>query len=429
MTESPRTEQDRGADRGTQRPPHVDQRPAGPENLRSATGPVYFPIALIARFPYAMMVVGTLTLVVSGRESLSLGGWTSATVGLGAACVGPLIGAAADRWGQRHVLLAVGAVNSLFLLLLTITVYSPLDNWAVLLAGFFVGASAPQVPPMTRSRLIGLIRRDFPPHRWQKTLNRTMAYESAADEITFVFGPILVGGLAALFGPAAPMIAAAVLTLIFLTGFALHRSSHWISRHTDSEVPPAPAAELARPALLVSVFGVLGVGLLFGTTLTSITSFMADAGQPERAGLLYASLGIGSAVLALAVALFPAGFSLRSRLLVFAIVILAGTVSLQWAATVPQLVLALLLIGLGIGPTLVTLFTLVAARSPQGRSATAMSLATTGVVVGQSSASAITGELGEAFGTSAALLMPLAAAILILASGALNLVFKEPGHD
>lgn len=428
MTESPRTGAGQHADQGTQHFPQLEDRPEGPKNLPEATGPAYFPMALIARFPYAMMVVGTLTLVVSGRESLSLGGWTSAAVGLGAACFGPLIGAAADRWGQRHVLLAVGAVNSLFLLLLTATVYSPLTDWSVLLAGFFVGASAPQVPPMTRSRLIGLIRRDFPAHRWQKTLNRTMAYESAADEITFVFGPILVGGLAAVFGPAAPMIAAAVLTLIFLSAFALHRSSHWISRHSDSEAAPAPASELARPALLTSVFGVLGVGLLFGATLTSITSFMADVGQPERAGLLYASMGIGSAVLALAVALFPAGFSLRARLLAFAIVILAGTVSLQWAATVPQLILALLLIGLGIGPTLVTLFTLVAARSPQGRSATAMSLATTGVVLGQSSASAITGELGESLGTDVALLMPLAAAVLILITGILNLVFKEPAH-
>lgn len=428
MSESAHADQGRHAAQQRQFRPHLNERPEGPKNLRSATGPVYFPVALIARFPYAMMVVGTLTLVVSGRESLSLGGWTSASVGLGAACVGPLIGAAADRWGQRHVLLIVGAVNSLFLLLLTITVYSPLADWAVLLAGFFVGASAPQVPPMTRSRLIGLIRRDFPPHRWQKTLNRTMAYESAADEITFVFGPILVGGLAAIFGPAAPMIAAAALTLVFLTTFALHRSSQWIARHTDSEVPPAPASELARPSLLTSIFGVLGVGLLFGSSLTSITSFMADAGQPERAGLLYASMGIGSAVLALAVALFPAGFTLRARLVVFAVVILAGAISLQWASTVPQLVLALLLIGLGIGPTLVTLFTLVAARSPQGRSATAMSLATTGVVVGQSSASAITGELGETFGTQAALLMPLAAAALILITGILNMAFKEPDH-
>lgn len=428
MTESTRAEQNRHTAQDARLPQSLDERPEGPKNLRSATGPAYFPIALIARFPYAMMVVGTLTLVVAGRESLSLGGWTSAAVGLGAACFGPLIGAAADRWGQRYVLLAVGAVNSLFLLLLTVTVYSPLENWAVLLAGFFVGASAPQVPPMTRSRMIGLIRTVFPPHRWQKTVNGTMAYESAADEITFVFGPILVGGLAALFGPAAPLIAAAALTLIFLTAFALHRSSQWIARHTDSDVPPAPASELARPALLLSILGVLGVGLLFGATLTSITSFMADAGQPERAGLLYASMGIGSAVLALAAALFPTSFTLRARLLVFAAVILAGAISLQWASTVPQLTLALLLIGLGIGPTLVTLFSLVAARSPQGRSATAMSLATTGIVVGQSGASAITGELGEASGTQAALLMPLAAAALILTTGLLNLMVRKPEH-
>lgn len=403
-----------------------ESRAKEPKNLLAVTGPAYFPIALIARFPYAMMVVGTLTLVVAARGSLSLGGWTSAAVGLGAACCGPLIGAAADRWGQRHVLLFVGAINSTFLLLLTAAVYSPLENWVVLLAAFFVGASAPQVPPMTRTRLVGLIGSSFPAYRRQKTMNRTMAYESAADEIVFVFGPILVGGLAALFGPAAPMITAAVLTLIFLTAFALHRSSAWVPKHSDGQVAPAPKRELLRPALLVAVFGVLGVGLLFGTSLTSITSFMADVGQPERAGLLYASMGVGSAVLALAAALFPAKFTLRARWLVFGSIILAGTIYLQFATDVPHLILALLLIGLGIGPTLVTLFSLVAQRSPHGRSATAMSLATTGIVVGQSSASAITGEVGERLGTDAALIMPIIAATAIVIAALLNSFAREP---
>ena len=57
--------------------------------LVRAAGRAYFPIALVARVPYAMMVVGVLTLVVSARGSLGLGGLTSAMVGLGteAPCV------------------------------------------------------------------------------------------------------------------------------------------------------------------------------------------------------------------------------------------------------------------------------------------------------------------------------------------------------
>src|SRR5699024_9771633 len=71
---------------------------AEPSLLRLAGLP-YFLIAFIARLPFAMMVVGVLTVVVSARGSLSLGGLTSAAVGLGTACFGPLLGAAADRFG------------------------------------------------------------------------------------------------------------------------------------------------------------------------------------------------------------------------------------------------------------------------------------------------------------------------------------------
>src|SRR5699024_5597176 len=80
--------------------------------LFRAAGPAYFPIAFIARFPFAMMVVGTLTLVVSARESIALGGLNSAVVGLGSALIGPLLGAAADRRGRRPVIPVAGLVNS-----------------------------------------------------------------------------------------------------------------------------------------------------------------------------------------------------------------------------------------------------------------------------------------------------------------------------
>ena len=39
-----------------------------------AAGATFTPLAFIARLPFAMMVVGVLTMVVDARESLALGG-------------------------------------------------------------------------------------------------------------------------------------------------------------------------------------------------------------------------------------------------------------------------------------------------------------------------------------------------------------------
>lgn len=402
------------------RRPDPGDADTGPQSLLSVTGHSYFPLALAARLPYAMMVVGTLTLVVAGRGSLGLGGLTSAMVGLGTVCFGPLIGAAADRWGQRRVLLAAAAVNSACLLALTAAVYSPLGDWSVLAAAYAIGATAPQVPPMSRSRLVAMITTRFPVQRRPKILSGTMAYESAADEIIFVVGPLFVGLLAAALGPAAPMFAAAALTLFFVTGFALHRSAEQTGRRAESAETAAPVRELFAPALMTAVIGVLGVGMIFGGTLTALTSLMSDAGEPERAGLLYSAMGIGSAVLALAVAAFPSGFSLRARWVVFGCVIAAGATGLWVATGLPLVIASFVTLGIGIGPTLVTLFSFVVEHSPAGRSATAMSMATTGIVVGQSASAAVTGQLGEHLGTGAASLVPLAAAALVLVAGIVN---------
>ena len=61
---------------------------------------------------------------------------------------------------------------------------------------FLIGASSPQVAPLSRSRLVGIIDPSFPHPSSVRIMNAAMAYESAADEIVFVFGPVIVGLLA-----------------------------------------------------------------------------------------------------------------------------------------------------------------------------------------------------------------------------------------
>lgn len=393
-------------------------------SLVRATGPSYFPIALVARLPYAMMVVGVLTLVVAGRDSLAFGGLNSALVGLGAACVGPLLGAAADRYGQRRVLLASGVASASALALMAWVVYSPLPGVAVLAVAFLVGASAPQIAPMSRSRLVQIIGSKIAPGRRSRTFDATMAYESAADEIVFIVGPFVVGILGTTLDPWAPVAGAAVLTLVFVSAFALHPSAALAAGHGEQAIVPAPVRELTRPALLAVVAGIFGVGLFFGSMLTSLTSFMADHGSAASAGLVYGVMGIGSASLALGVALFPSSFSLRARWLVFALTMLAGALLLPLASSVLGMCLVLLVIGCGIGPTMVTQYSLGAVRSPIGRSATVMTILGSAVIVGQSTASAVTGGLADRFGTDAALVVPIVAAAVVVLAGVANWVLS-----
>ncbi len=388
--------------------------------MLSIAGPTYFPIALVARLPFAMMVIGVLTLVVAGRDSLAFGGLSSAMVGIGSAAVGPLVGAAADRFGQRRAVLAAGVANSLALLLMAWVVFSPLPGWAVLAAAALVGASAPQVGPMSRSRVVTMITTRLPEGRRGRTLLSMMAYESAADEVIFVFGPVIVGVLATTLSPAAPMIGAAVLTLVFVGAFALHPTGRATEQHEAGTVEQAPARELLDPALVTVVAGVFGVGLFFGSTLTGLTAFMRDAGNAESAGLFYGVMGVGSAALALGSALLPEAFTLARRWIAFSLAMVAGAAVIAAAPSLPWLVAGLAIAGVGVGPTLVTEFSLGAARSPRGRSATVMTILGSAIILGQSLASAVNGGLAERFGTDVAQCAPLVAALLVLGAGLAN---------
>src|SRR4051794_41967762 len=72
----------------------------------------YFPIAFIARLPFAMMVVGLLTLVVAERDSVALGGLHPPVARIGTAPPGPLLGAAAHRPRPRPIPLPPGAAHA-----------------------------------------------------------------------------------------------------------------------------------------------------------------------------------------------------------------------------------------------------------------------------------------------------------------------------
>ncbi|WP_171058027.1 MFS transporter [Modestobacter altitudinis] len=391
-------------------------RSSSHELIRHA-GPSYFPLAFIARLPFAMMTVGVLTLVVAERGSVTLGGLNSAAAGLGTALAGPLLGAAADRLGQRRVLVPVGLINAALLGAFVLVVASAVPDLALLAMSVLIGASAPQIAPMSRTRLVAIIKRKIRPADREQVLSSTMAYESAADETVFIVGPFLVGLLATAIAPWVAIAGAAALTLVFVTRFALHPTGRLDPGTRDAQHQQAPARELASFPLLTVVAGTLGIGFFFGATLTSLTGFLAADGNGDRAGLLYGVMGIGSAALALGSAAFPARFTLTARWLVFGSLMLAAAIAYASARSEPAIVVALAVLGCGIGPTLVSQYSLAAQLSPAGRSATTMTMLGSAVVVGQAVSSALTGAVVDQLGATTAMALPAVTAAFIVAVG------------
>lgn len=419
--------------------PSARARAGAYARLPRLAGPWFLPVAFLARLPFSMLTIGTLLLVTQTTGSVGQGGLASAATALGTAVGGPTQGALADRVGQRRVVLVCAPLAGLAVLgLLTASAGSSGSVGIVLAAAALVGASVPQVGPLARVRWIALAP-DEP-----RTLSAAMSYESTADEVSFVLGPALVGVLAALGSPQTAMLAAAALVVAAGTAFALHptaRAGSGAHGRTAVAPPDAPSAdplEADRPRATrssptgpraalslvrreaVAVVGMVAMGLVFGGTQAALTALTRDVGSPDLAGLVYAVLGVGSAVTALSVVALPDRWSQAGRWTAFSGGLLVSAVALLAAAStgsLPLVVAAVAVAGLFVGPVMVTVFTVAGQRAPAGRTAAAMTLVASANVVGVAVGATSAGLLAEQASTTAAFAVPVVAATLLLASG------------
>lgn len=389
-------------------------------------GRSFIPLGLAAKLPLAMGQLGVLLLVADRTASFGTGGLAAAAIGLGSAVGAPVSGALADRFGQRPVL-ATGSVAYALGLLAVVAVTRSAASTAVLLAAAAgAGLFAPQVGPLARVRWVAIVRRAAPADR-SRRLTEAFAVESATDEVSFVAGPALVGVLAAAAGPWLGPVVTAGLSLTAALAFALHPTAALVRSRRDAH--PQAAAEVAgqpgprplrRGAIATLLAAAAMLGLVFGGTQVGVTSLSAELGRPGAAGLVYALLGVGSAVAGLASAGLPPTFRLADRLVAFAgaLAVLAAPLllvgSLGWAAG------AILLLGCAVAPYLIVLYALVERAAPFERAATVMTLLSSAVIVGYAGGSTGGGLLADAGGHRAAFAVPVAAggAALVLALAA-----------
>ena len=190
-------------------------------------GRSFIPLGLFARLPLAMLTVGALTLATAVTGSYAVGGAVAGAVGMGSALGAPVLGACADRLGQRPVLLFTAILNAVAVVALIIAAYlvpsgsAPGAIIPVLVIAFVAGVSCPQVGSLARVRWMALTSRGGPKAD-ATDLDTALSYESTADELTFVLGPALVGILASLIAPWLPLALAAALTITLVPAFAVH---------------------------------------------------------------------------------------------------------------------------------------------------------------------------------------------------------------
>ncbi|MDV8146366.1 MFS transporter [Arthrobacter sp. B10-11] len=403
-------------------------------------GKGFIPLGLFARLPLAMLTVGALTLVTAVTGSYAVGGAAAGAVGIGTALGAPVLGAWADRLGQRPVLLFAAIFNTAAVVALILTAYlvpAAQDLAAavpVFAAAFVAGASCPQVGPLARVRWMALTS-GAGKAGTARDLDAALSYESTADELTFVLGPALVGILASLITPWLPLALAAALTLTLVPAFAVHRTHLAVPLRVRRRAvadagpmgSPRGAGGTGMAAVALPFLAMVCMGTFFGSTQTGLSSFSASFATAEIAGLLYAVMGLSSAAAALSVAYWPRSFALWARWMVSAVLMAGLAVLLLLPASALPMVLVLLVLGLPVGPLMVTVFAIGGAIAPAGRLGTVMTALASGIVAGTALGSSVAGQLAQHHGYSAAFMVPVCSAAALFVLGAAAAVVLRNG--
>ena len=372
------------------------------------------PVAsFLARMPQTMAPMGVLLLVSATQNSLGAAGLASASLAIGQAVGSPLIGRLTDRHGQRAVVLSAALLNAALLVVLTLITVNGAALWLSAAAALAAGLTIPPIGPLSRTRWTHLVRRHERPSAATAT---AFSLEGGLDELGFVVGPALVGLLGAVMGVEVMLPFAAALGGVAGAAFALHHTAP--TGPMDHVHPTDPTARTsARRALDPLLLGLLAAmvlqGMIFSSVQTGATALAGEAGHPGLAGVLYATMGVTAALAGLGTVALPRRFGLPAQLrTTTAGMLLLSLPLVPLANSMGTLASILPILGVAVGPYMITVFSLAERVVPAGRLATAMGVLNSGVVVGYAVGSSLSGQLSDMHGATAAFSITASAALV-----------------
>ncbi|OYO24132.1 MFS transporter [Enemella dayhoffiae] len=356
-----------------------------PTGLVRIGGVPFLFTAAVGRMPAAMIQLGMLLFVTRSGGGLALAGLTVAALGVGSAIGAPLVGRLVDRFGPLRILLGCTAIQVACMVALIRVVGHQLPT---LLLAALLGAANPQVAAVARSRWTRLVRDRGTGAGADRLMGRALGYESAMDEVSFVLGPAVGGALIGGLGARPGLLAVIAITVLGQGAFAVFLLRNPTLAGTSGRGP------LPWSRMLLPLTAGLAVGTAFGATQTGLTAHFEATGRPGLTGAVYALVGVGSAVASLLAGRLPG--PLWPRMLAGGAILTCGALTMAYASALPLLALGALVVGVGVGPLLVSGFTLVERAAPRQSLTTAMTAMATATVVGVALGAAVGARLDQA---------------------------------
>jgi MFS family permease len=371
--------------------------------------------SLVGRLSNATGPLSVVLFVQEETGSLAQAGAASAAIALASGLLAPVRGRLVDRYGQRRCLAPMALAFAAALTGL-VAVAGPGPTAAVATVGLAAAAGtvAPPLGASMRVLWISLVGQG-------PRLQTAYALDAVLDELLFVVGPLLAGGLATLYRPAAGVLATAGLAVAGTLGFVASPVSRaQAGSRADSAGRAGWAGAMGGSGLRTLVLSLTGVGAAIGIWEIGLVGAAREAGAPEAASLSLAAWAAASAVGGLWYGSRtwrrPAG---QRYLALLALLVLACA---PMAATGSPLALGVVvaLVGLVLAPLESSAYVLAAELAPAGTLTESGTWLNTAINVTGAAGLAVAGALVDRAGVAATLAVACActaAGLLVALAG------------
>src|SRR6266566_4804656 len=161
----------------------------------------------VGRMPMSMLGLGIVLLVSAMTGKYGTAGAVAATGAICYAILVPRLGRLTDRFGQARVLRPLTAVFATSAAAFITCALARAPLWTLFVTGGALGGTMPSLGSMVRARWSHLIGSggDSP------LLHTAFSFESVADELIFITGPVIVTILATEIHPVTGVVTAAAV--------------------------------------------------------------------------------------------------------------------------------------------------------------------------------------------------------------------------
>ena len=342
----------------------------------------------VARLPLPMTTIGIVAMLSQTHGEYWLAGAVSAAFALANAFISPQISRWVDARGQSAVLTPTVGVAVLALLSLAGAARAGLPAWTLFMLALLAG-TMPSMTSMVRARWAEI-------YRGQPQLHTAFSFESVLDEMVYMSGPVFGIGLSVALAPEAGILAAALFLAVGAFLFIIQKATE--PQANRARAGGGAVMKLAAMWYVVMVFA--GMGVIFGAVEVSVIAFAQAMGDKGAATYILSIFAAGSCVVGLWFGAIKPRMVLPKRLLIASAVATVTTLPLLFVEHLWMLALMTFLAGAVASPTFITGMSLIERIVPASQVTEGITYAMTGVLIGFSAGSALSGWIIDNYGAN-----------------------------